>query len=594
VGFEEQVRVIWRQRFWLVGLSLLAAIAVFIWASTRDTTYSTWAVIGVTPGPVIAGNAVNVDTVSYTAKQYEGLVGSDAVLTSGAAVAEKGTTLRDMRERVSGASTAGAGTVTVNVKGSDAEETARVAAAIANATIVQGKTDQEARRNASLDTLKAERDALRAQLAQTAADAPERPQIDSQYQSVVSDIAAQQAAPYDAAQLLQAPAVPKGPLGPGAKSLAIFAFLAVLVLGGEGIVIWSRWRRRSSEWAEEEEAADAPVGAAPAAPAAPVVVERVVIAKAPSQKEREKREELPRVPIHSLAGTLTDALLVSILEGHRLIGVVGSSDLPATNEVTVAVAKDLAAQGLSVLVVEGHMAHPTLASRLSIRSQAGLTDVLAGGATLERAQRQTRQDGLLVLPAGRPVDRPDALIGVDNVQRVLSSSGCDVVLVSLPPSMAHRHRDAIAAQLHGIVLAVRDGHMRDRQVKAARHDLAGLNNILIAVGLVDVVPNPDLEIVGRKVDRAPRRAASTSPADEADVATGGVGVPSAAADDAESAEPTESIEPTESAENIESIEPVESPESIEPVETQDVPHSSANGHHEWVEESSARDSLPHS
>src|SRR3954465_3865568 len=65
VSLEEQLRVVWRQRFWLLGLSLLAAILVFVAASLRTTTYSTSAVIGTTPGPVIAGNAVANDSVAF-------------------------------------------------------------------------------------------------------------------------------------------------------------------------------------------------------------------------------------------------------------------------------------------------------------------------------------------------------------------------------------------------------------------------------------------------------------------------------------------------------------------------------------------------
>src|SRR5947209_20378614 len=108
--------------------------------SMRDTTYKTSAVIGVTPGPVIAGDAVTGDAVTFTSKRYERLAGSDAVLTSGAAVADKGTTLQDMRDRVSAATTPVTGIHAISVTGSGADETARVAAAVANATIAQGKT----------------------------------------------------------------------------------------------------------------------------------------------------------------------------------------------------------------------------------------------------------------------------------------------------------------------------------------------------------------------------------------------------------------------------------------------------------------------
>jgi Mrp family chromosome partitioning ATPase len=478
----------------LFGLSLLAAIVVFVFASMRTTTYSTSAVIGTTPGPVIAGNAVANDSVAFTATRYERLVGSDAVLTSGAQVATKGTTLQDMRDRVSSTIASGSGTITITVSGTDADETARVAAAVANATISQGQADQQAQRTASLNQLQANRDQLRAQLDQMAADAPERPQVDAQFQSVVSQIAQQQAAPLDVAQLLQTPAVPKS-TGPGPKSLAVFAFLLVLVVSAEAVVIWTRYRRRAlttgDEVVEDEGRALEP---APARPALTPAVDE------PTETE---------VPVLALSGQLPTALKVSMEEGHRLIGVVGSTDVPATNDVTLAIAQEMASEGLSVLVVEGDMSHPTLASRLSIRSQAGLTDVLSGGASVERTLRQTTVPGLQILPAGRSVERPDVLIGVDNVQHVLSVSAHDLVIVSLPPSMARAERDAIASQLHGIVLVVRDGRMRSRQVNAALADVDDLHNILVAIGLVTVVPSPEIEIVGRKADRATRRASGS-------------------------------------------------------------------------------------
>jgi capsular polysaccharide biosynthesis protein len=553
VRFEDQVRIIWRHRLWLLGTSLLAAIVVFVLVSFRDTSYTTSAVIGVTPGPVIAGNAVAVDTVSFTASRYQRLVGSDAVLTSGAAVADKGTTLQDMRERVTGTTPTGSGTVTVTVTGSNADETARVAAAVANATIAQGKADQEAQRNDSLTALRAERDTLRTQLDATATDAPERPQLEAQYQSVVSDIAAQQSAPFDAAQLLQTPEVPKGPTGPGAKSLALFAFLAVLVLGAEGIVLWNRRQQRL---------ADAAAVPAAEAPLATLSLEELPsFAGTPEPVAEEVDDPAAHVPVLPLGG-VPDAIITSALEGHRLIAIVGAGDLPATNDVTLALAQELADQGLSTLVVEGDMSHPTMASRLSIRSQAGLTDVLAGGSTLERTLRQTTVNGLNVLPSGRPVDRPDVLIGVDNIQRVLSTSSTDIVLVTLPPSMRPVERDAIAGQLHGVVLMVRDGRMRDRQVRSAVQDLGPLNNILLAVGLVDIVPNPELEVVGRRSPRRSSAAAKEAPR------------PVLPREDAV-AEPPAPVEPELSQD--------EQPQDEQP---------SANGHYEHVEDASFDESLP--
>jgi Mrp family chromosome partitioning ATPase len=573
VRFDEQVRAIWRQRFWLLGTSLLAAIIVFIAVSLRDTSYTTSAVIGVTPGPVIAGNAVAVDTVSFTASRYQRLIGSDAVLTSGAAVADKGTTLQDMRERVTGSTATGSGTVTVTVTGSNADEAARVAAAVANATITQGRADQEAQRNDSLTALRADRDALRTQLDATAADAPGRAQLDSQYQSVVADIATQQAAPFDAAQLLQTPEVPKGPTGPGAKSLALFAFLAVLIIGAEGIVLWTRRQYRNAEAAQQELAEPAPVTMS--------LDEVPAFSGAVEPPPEDVEDPAAHVPLLPLDG-VPDAIVNSAFEGHRLIAVVGSGDLPATNDVTLSLGQELAGLGLSTLVVEGDMSHPTLASRLAIRSQAGLTDVLSGGSSLERTLRQTTINGLNVLPSGRAVDRPDVLIGVDNVQRILSTSSTDIVLVTLPPSMRPAERDAIAGQLHGVVLMVRDGRMRDRQVRSALQDLGPLNNILMAVGLVDIVPNPELEIVGR---RSPRRSAAAKEPPR----------PAALIDDEPVAEvPAPAVpEPDPEPELVDETVAETAPEAAAEPEPEssyeDQP--SANGHYERVDDASFDESL---
>jgi Mrp family chromosome partitioning ATPase/capsular polysaccharide biosynthesis protein len=484
VGFEEQLRLVWRHRFWLLAFSLLAAIAVFVVGSLRSSTYTASAVLGVTPG-VTPGQTVNNDTVAFATNYYERLVRSDAVLTSGAAAAGPGTTLEDMRNRISTTSTATDGTVTVKADASTADESVKVASAVANATIAQGRKDQEDERNAKIAALQQDRDAAKNQLDALAADSPDRSRLESQYQADVQAIADQQNAPFNTAKLLESPQVPKAPGGPSSKALALFTFLAVLVLGAEGLVVLARLRRRGEVAPEEVPAT---------APAEPV--------------DEHDRMRVPLLPFDT---ALPDLMLQSVDEGHRLIAVVGSGDFPATNDVAIALGQELAASGRSTLVVEGDMAHPSLASRLGVRSQVGLTDVLAGGAPLERTQRQTSVADLFVLPAGRAVERPDVLVGVDNVQHALAASSCDIVLVSLPPSMSEDDRHRIAAQMHAVVSIVRDGRMRARQVRSALAELGELHHILIGVGLVDVLPSPDVEVV-RRTERTGAKKSSAAPA----------------------------------------------------------------------------------
>jgi len=492
VGFEEQLRLVWRHRFWLLAFSLLAAIAVFVAGSLRSSTYTASAVLGVTPG-VTPGQTVNNDTVAFATKYYERLATSDSVLTSGAAAAAPGTTLEDMRNRIRTTSTAADGTVSVKADASNADESVRVATAVASATIAQGQKDQQDERNAKITALQQDRDAAKNQLDALAADSPDRGRLEAQYQADVQAIADQQNAPFNTAKLLQSAAVPTAPGGPSSTSLALFTFLAALVIGAEGLVVLGKLRRRG-EVPPEEPAAGPP-------------------ADAPDEHDRM------RVPLLPYDTALPDLVLRSVDEGHRLIAVIGSGDFPATNDVALSLGQELAASGRSTLVVEGDMAHPSLASRLSIRSQVGLTDVLAGGAPLERTQRQTSVADLYVLPAGRSVERPDVLVGVDNVQHALAASSCDVVLVSLPPSMSDDDRHRIAGQLHAVVSIVRDGRMRARQVRSALAELGELHHILIGVGLVDVLPSPEIEVV-RRPERGAAKKASAAAAAAAPEAVG--------------------------------------------------------------------------
>jgi Mrp family chromosome partitioning ATPase/capsular polysaccharide biosynthesis protein len=489
VGFEEQLRLVWRHRFWLLAFSLLAAIAVFVAGSLRSSTYTASAVLGVTPG-VTPGQTVNNDTVAFATKYYERLVRSDGVLNNGAAAAGPGTTLEDMRNRISSTSTSTDGTVTVKADASNAGESVKVATAVANATIAQGQKDQEDERSAKITALQQDRDSAKNQLDALAADSPDRARLESQYQAAVQSIADQQNAPFNTAKLLESPQVPKSPGGPSSKSLALFTFLAALVLGAEGLVVLARLRRRSQ-----------------------VPPEEPAVAPAPAEPVGDDYDRM-RVPLLPYDTALPDLVLQSVDEGHRLIAVIGSGDFPATNDVTLTLGQELAHSGHSTLVVEGDMAHPSLASRLSIRTQAGLTDVLAGGASLERQQRQTSVPDLFVLPAGRAVERPDVLIGVDNVQHALAASSCEIVLVSLPPSMSAEDRHRIAGQLHAVVSVVRDGRMRARQVRSALTELGELHHILVAVGLVDVLPSPDIEVV-RRPERGGKKAAPTRTAEPA-------------------------------------------------------------------------------
>src|SRR5439155_22909620 len=112
------------------------------------------------------------------------------------------------------------------------------------------------------------------------------------------------------------PEVPKGPTGPGAKSLALFAFLAVLIVGGEAIVLWTR---RQQRLAESAPAAGEP---APAMLSMEDVPAYLPSTDAAPEEVDDPAATVPLLPLDGVPG----AIVNGALEGHRLIAVVGSGD----------------------------------------------------------------------------------------------------------------------------------------------------------------------------------------------------------------------------------------------------------------------------
>jgi capsular exopolysaccharide synthesis family protein len=87
----------------------------------------------------------------------------------------------------------------------------------------------------------------------------------------------------------------------------------------------------------------------------------------------------------------------------------GSGDGTTT---VAAVMAATAAEDLTrpVLLVEGDLRHPKLAELLSAQAEPGLSDVLAGDASLVDAMQETSLPGLWLLPAGTAVGQPVRLL----------------------------------------------------------------------------------------------------------------------------------------------------------------------------------------
>jgi Mrp family chromosome partitioning ATPase len=109
---------------------------------------------------------------------------------------------------------------------------------------------------------------------------------------------------------------------------------------------------------------------------------------------------------------------------------------------------------------------------LSMRADAGLTQVLQGTVPLNKATVPTAVGNLILLPCGRETDRPTELFQSDAMRTTLESlaTGSDFVLVDGPP-LGDADAVALLPFVDAVLFVMDARRMRARTFRLARRQL---------------------------------------------------------------------------------------------------------------------------
>jgi hypothetical protein len=118
-----------------------------------------------------------------------------------------------------------------------------------------------------------------------------------------------------------------------------------------------------------------------------------------------------------------------------------------------------------------------VAEYLNVEGAVGLTNVLAGQATVDDALQQWGSSGVFVLPAGSIPPNPSELLGSRNMEALLASlrMGFDIVIVDTPPLLPVTDAAVAATLVDGTVMVFRCGKTTTAQVRAAAESLAAVD-----------------------------------------------------------------------------------------------------------------------
>ena len=324
-----------------------------------------------------------------------------------------------------------------------------------DAELAQG--DNQAGASEDTDNLEAERRTLLIQVAQVMA------QLDD-----LSDALTRATA---GGEMLRAADPPTTPVSPRIPLNVALGVLTGLLLGAGAALL----RDRFDDVIHDEESARRVLGDASR------------LGRIPRWAEQQHRGRLitlmdPHAPAseeYQRLGVGVRFMLAPVRESRKSGAVVLTTSSQEGEGKTVTscnMAVAAARLGLRVVLVDADLRRASAAIRFGLGDTPGLSDLLVGDDALDTYLYDVGVDNLRLLPAGTIPPNPAALLGSGKMQTVLSTltADADLVIVDSPPVLVGADTLELAHHADMVVVVIRAGVSRLRQLTAAMDSLRHL------------------------------------------------------------------------------------------------------------------------
>ena len=187
------------------------------------------------------------------------------------------------------------------------------------------------------------------------------------------------------------------------------------------------------------------------------MTDRGLIGTIPTSRDLRSRlhsEDLLRGPVgESLRHLRTNLMFADPDTSPR--SVVVTSPQPGEGKSTVSslLARALALRGGKVVLVDGDLRRPMIATLFDIDTGVGLTQVLSGAVPIDEALVPTDTPGLLVLPAGRIPHNPSEVVGSERMRDLITElSRNHLVIIDAPPALPVTDAMIMGQRVDGIIV----------------------------------------------------------------------------------------------------------------------------------------------
>ncbi|MCR5088451.1 MAG: CpsD/CapB family tyrosine-protein kinase [Oscillospiraceae bacterium] len=172
----------------------------------------------------------------------------------------------------------------------------------------------------------------------------------------------------------------------------------------------------------------------------------------------------------------------------HIIGVTSSVRGEGKSTTSVNLAYTFAQSGKKVLLIDGDLRLPTVATKLNLHRAPGLSNLLAGlNSERHCLQKSAQMENWFIMSSGDIPPNPSELLGSERMHALLDryAEVFDYIILDLPPVNIVADALVISKWLDGLVLVVRQNYITKRALNECMYQIEKLNAKLLGFVMTD-------------------------------------------------------------------------------------------------------------
>lgn len=167
-------------------------------------------------------------------------------------------------------------------------------------------------------------------------------------------------------------------------------------------------------------------------------------------------------------------------EACPIIGITSSMRGEGKSTTAINLAYVLAENGGKVALIDGDLRLPSIARKMRIKSNPGLTNLLMRKHIDFEKFKSSVTDNLYIIPSGPIPPNPSELLGSDRMKMVLDDlkKEFDCIIIDLPPVNIVSDAVSVSELISGIVVVIREDYTEKKELEHCFRQLK-LSNVNI-------------------------------------------------------------------------------------------------------------------